>query len=148
MPNTRIGTTPIPTQISSIFEGSSRVLSRVACNSSLFGDRTTQTRWPHPEQRVEELVDRDVFELPLLRPTHGGALSEGYDNVLRSFHEDLGQTAWRSTSGGGITCTEGWPEQSRGSKPFQRAGEHGSLRTREELFVDSGRLSLMQVGAR
>ena len=75
---------PIPTQMSSIFEGAKRVASRVACvvKSNPIGDRTKQMTESHPEQSVEEFVNGDAVELALLCSTHSSAFSEGYDHVL------------------------------------------------------------------
>ena len=66
--------------------------------------RSKADGWPHPEQRVEKLVDGDVIELALLCPTHSGTFGEDYDHVLWSFLQDLGQALWGSTSGGRIAC--------------------------------------------
>jgi hypothetical protein len=96
---------------------------------------------------VKELIDGDVIELALLRTTHGGTFSKGYDNIFWSFLQDLGQAPWWGAGSGGITCAKGWPEQSRESGTLQRAGEHRYFRTREGLFGDPGRSSSFQVGA-
>ena len=90
---------------------------------------------------MEELIDGDVVKLTLLRATHSRTFSEGYDDVLGSFLQDLGQAPRWSACGGGIGRSERWPEQSRERKTLQGAGEHRGFGTKEGLFGDPGQLS-------